>query len=241
MRYLMILAIMGWIGMVHSQENISLILPYDGDTIETKNPLLTWSFLGGMNQNDNRVFYRLILVELKDEQSAEAGITVNQPLLKMDRVKGTQLFYPYDAPALKEGKRYGWQIHKISNNIIVDKSEAFEFIIPLPKEPSAQYYKLKVKHDGAAYLAEGGKFYFELVETYQDKNLSYFLYDSSNKLISSSVQQDKEAEGDFTTEIKHSGSNYYVVDLGAAAKPGIYKIVVQDAKKQKFEAKFEVK
>ncbi len=241
MRYLVIMLVIGWIGMVHSQENISLILPYDGDTIETKNPLLTWSFLGGINQNDNRVFYRLILVELKDEQSAEAGITVNQPLLKMDRIKGTQLFYPYDAPELKEGKRYGWQIHKISNNVIVDKSEAFEFIIPLPEVPSQQYYKVKVKPDGTIYQASGTKLCFEFVESHQSSELIYYVYDSNNKLVNSEVNQDKEEERTGTTELKHIGSNFYEIDLGSSAKPGIYRVMVLDARKQRYELKYEVK
>ena len=94
------------------QDNISLITPFDGDTIETKNPLLSWSYLGGFDASNDRTYYRLLVVELEDEQTAEAGIIVNQPLVKMDKVTGAQYFYPYDAPELEDGHRYGWQIHK---------------------------------------------------------------------------------------------------------------------------------
>lgn len=130
-----------------AQETISLLTPYDGDTIETKNPLLSWVILGD-NHQDSRTFYRFVLVELKDEQSAEAGIITNRPLIKMDRYPGTQLFYPYDAPVLKDGHRYGWQIQKVHNNVLVDKSEAWEFILPLKIIPTPQYHKLKTKSDG---------------------------------------------------------------------------------------------
>ena len=230
-----------WFGLSIGQDNISLLLPYDGDTIETKNPLLTWSHFGGLQQNNGRVFYRLLLVELKEEQSAEAGIIVNQPLLKMDRLSGTQLFYPYDAPELEDGHRYGWQIQKIMNNVLVDKSEAFEFILPLPKPIKPQYYKLKVKQDGTIYQSFGTKLCFEFTEAYHQSELTYHVYDSNNQLITSSLNQDKEDERAIISEVKHIGSNFYEINLGNGVQPGYYKLLVLDAKNRRYEMNYEVK
>lgn len=228
-------------GIGIAQENITLIAPSDGDTIKTKNPLLIWSYMGGLQQNNGRSYYRIIVVELKDKQSAEAGIIVNQPIVKMDRVPGTQLFYPYDAPELKEGIWYGWQIQKISNNVLVDKSEAWKFILPL-KIPSTQFYKMKIKNDGVDYLAENGKIRFEFVENYNDDELKFYLYDSKNNIMDIKLQfGDERLEDSKSISIKKSGSNYFEIDLGEEALPGSYKLVVLDAKKQKYEMHFTVK
>jgi hypothetical protein len=228
-------------GITNAQENISLIAPYNNDTIETKNPLLTWAYLGGLNQNNDRTFYRIIVVELKENQSAEAGIIVNQPLVKMDKVPGTQLFYPYDAPELKEGIWYGWQVQKISNNVIVDKSEAWRFILPL-NIPSTQFYKMKIKNDGVDYVANNGKLRFEFAEDYASEDLKFYLYDSKSNLMDLKIQfGDERLTDENVIQIKKTGSNYYELDLGENAIPGNYKLVVLDAKNQKYTMRFKVK
>jgi hypothetical protein len=240
MKEILALLLLIIVSVVNAQDNISLISPSDGDSIDTKNPLLTWSYFGGLNQNNERSFYRIIIVELKDKQSAEAGIIVNQPIVKMDRVPGTQLFYPYDAPEIKEGIWYGWQVQKISNNVIVDKSEAWKFILPL-KIKTKQFYKMKIKNDGVDYVAEDGKLQFELVEQYQNDELTYYLYDLKNNLMDVKIAYgDEEMEG-ASVRIKRTGANYYEIDLGQYALPGNYKLVVIDRKKQRYEMKFIVK
>ncbi|TNF48833.1 MAG: hypothetical protein EP305_04480 [Bacteroidetes bacterium] len=227
--------------MLNAQDNISLISPNDGDSIKTKNPLLTWSYLGGLQQNNERTFYRLIIVELKDNQSAESGIIVNQPLVKMDKIQGTQLFYPYDAPEINEGVWYGWQIQKISNNVIIDKSEAWRFILPLEVQ-TKQYYKMKIKNDGIDYVAEEGKLRFEFIEQYKDDELKYYLYNAKNELMDVKITMgDEEMEEDKSIKIKRTGNNYYEIDLGQFALEGSYKLVVIDKKKQRFEMKYTVK
>jgi hypothetical protein len=227
---------------VHAQDNISLISPYDGDTIETKNPLLTWSYLGGNVANNGRSFYRIIVVELKDEQSAEAGVTVNQPLVKMDHVPGTQLFYPYDAPELEEGHRYGWQVQKITRNVVADKSEAWEFILPLPKNPKPNYFKMKVKNDGIVYQAVEGKIYLHFEEQYNESELTFYLYNNRNELVDVNIVLNPGADEKVQEiNVKKTGSNFYEIDLGDFAQTGLYKLVIYDGKKQKYEMKYEVK
>jgi hypothetical protein len=225
-----------------AQDNISLISPFDSDTIETKNPLLTWAYLGGLEHNNDRVYYRIIVVELQEEQSAEAGLIVNQPLIKMDRIPGTQLFYPYDAPELKEGIWYGWQIQKISNNVIIDKSEAWKFILPMPKDHKPQYYKMKVKNDGVVYQAVDGKLYLHFEEQYSDGDLTFYLYNNRNELMDVNITLNPGAEEkDQEINVKKTGSNFYEIDLGDFAMTGVYRLVIYDGKKQKYEMKYEVK
>ena len=224
-----------------AQDNISLTTPYDGDTIETKNPLFSWFFLDGPISN-GRTYYRLIVVELKPEQSPEAGIIVNQPILKMDPLSGTQLFYPYDAPELEWGHRYGWQIHKITDNILVDKSEAWEFILPLVKEQYNKYATLKTKGDGTSYEAMGGKIFFKMDENYYSEKLEFYIYDDKMQLLNLDIEDDKKGDDEpGELNVKSNGSNYYELDLGGMAKAGSYTLIVLDAKNRKYQLSFFVK
>ena len=227
---------------VFSQQSISLITPSDKDSIETKHPLLSWFYLDGLKPGDRGSYYRILITDLKEEQSAEAGIVVNRPIVKMDRLKSTQLFYPYDAPELEEGHRYGWQIQKIQNNIMIDKSEAWEFIIPLPEIPRACYHRMNVKPNGKLCDAVDGKLLFYFKESYGGKNLNFYLYNAQGDLIDEDVTCNPQSrEEDQKVNVKRTGSNYYEIDLGLTAPLGIYQLIVKDAKGQKYHLRFNLK
>lgn len=229
-------------GISFSQESILLNMPMDGDTIATKNPLLSWSLWGAIPTNSIRDYYQIIVVELQENQDASAGILMNTPLVRMDHLSQNQLFYPYDAPALQEGKWYAWEVQKIMDNSLAFKSETYKFYIPILPSEKPTYYKLKVKDDGTVYELQNGKFYFEFIEDYNQEQLSFQLYDPLNHKKQAQAIFDKE-DGQFAQEVnvKRTGSNYYELNIGSNPSIGIYKLVVSDAKNQKFQVKFQVK
>jgi len=179
-------------GISFSQESILLNMPMDGDTIATKNPLLSWSLWGAIPTNSIRDYYQIIVVELQENQDASAGILMNSPLVRMDHLSQNQLFYPYDAPALQEGKWYAWEVQKIMDNSLAFKSETYKFYIPVLPTIEPVYYKMKFKDDGAVYGLQNGKFYFELQEDYAEDQLKFQLYDPNN--------QKKQAQAIFNEE-----------------------------------------
>lgn len=228
--------------MAHSQSSISLVLPFNGDTIDVKNPMLSWSYMGLTQTPNERSYYRLILTEETENQSAESAILLNQPILLMDQVPGTQLFYPFDAPELTEGKWYAWQVQKIQNQVLVDKSEAYHFYIPLPPLPKHQFYKMKQHEDGQSYPVVDGMICFEFPENYRDESLRFFLYDPNGSPLQLSLEQGyPKNDMEQSTNLKRVGANYYVLNLGDNASTGQYRLVIFDAKKSKYELKFEVK
>jgi hypothetical protein len=243
MNYLNILLVLFVSGFTaHGQTTISPLTPFDGDTIETKTPLIGWFVMNGNAMANGREAYRLIVVELKDDQSPEAGVTVNVPVLKLDPVQGTQVFYPYDAPELKEGKHYGWQVQRLVNGVVVDKSEAWEFIIPVPEEPVYnKYAMLKKKPDGTFYEAQGGKIFFKMDESYYSESVRVVVYDENNNIVRKPVKGDHET-GEHSGElnVKSNGSNFYELDLGDACKAGYYELHAYDAKDQRYILKFRV-
>src|SRR5690606_25171647 len=109
-------------------QNITLITPFDKDTIETFNPLFAWNYTNiGENRDDED--YIFTLVKIENDQSANAAVQVNNPLLRIEGIQGFQLIYPFDAPELVVNQRYGWRIQRRINGIITHESEAWEFII----------------------------------------------------------------------------------------------------------------
>lgn len=225
-----------------AQSSIALVLPLNGDTIEMKNPMLSWSYMGLSQTPNARSYYRLILTAQNENQSAEAAVLLNQPLLLMDEIPGTQLFYPFDAPALEEGHWYAWQVQKIQNQVLVDKSEAFRFYIPLPPTEKHQFYKIKQHPDGQSYPVIDGVICFEFPESYKDESLQFFLFDPTRGQLQLQLEQGYPSEQTSTAiQLKRTGANYYMLNLGNNPTSGHYKLVIFDAKKSKYELKFEVK
>jgi len=242
MRLTLLILLFIYSGSLIGQESISLITPYDKDTIQTKNPLLGWFYMGPPS-DATRLSYRIIIVELKENQNAEAGIIINKPLVKMDNLKSSQLFYPYDAPELIEGHRYGWQIQKIENNIIIDKSEAWEFILALPKLPKfKKYVTLKTKGDGMLYEAVGGKIFFKMDEKYYSEKMKYYIVNEKLESVYSSIINDeKSSKTEGELEVEKNGANFYELDLGNIVKAGSYSLIVVNAKSEEYKLNFFVK
>ena len=224
-----------------SQESILLNTPSDGDTIFNHNPLLTWSIWGALPVNNEREYYQITIVELQNNQDAASGVMVNTPLLHIDHLSQNQLFYPYDAPDLEDGKRYGWQLQKIMNNTVVYSSEAWEFILGIPPVIIPIYYRMKLVQDGAECHAQEGKFYFEFVEAYNSDELKYTLLDAENAVVNAQVLFNQET-GEFAQQInvKRTGYNQYELNFGTSVPDGTYKLIVWDAKNRKYELSFLV-
>ena len=107
---------------------LTLVNPVDKDTIETYNPVLIWNHSESFNILQQGEYYRMIVAEIKQDQNAEAAINVNNPLLQQNFLSKHDLLYPFDAPKLLAGGRYAWQVQKVVNGVITNKTEAWEFI-----------------------------------------------------------------------------------------------------------------
>jgi hypothetical protein len=220
---------------------INPILPGDGDTIPTKLPCISWATNGVFNFNDNRTFLKLIVVKLDKGQSAQAGIAVNTPLVKMEHLNANQVFYPFDAPELVMGGRYGWQVQAISNGIVIGSSEAWEFTLQEKKPVYTKYATLKLYSDGSEYLADGGKVFFILNEKYKSNQLKVSIIDENKQIVKTSAEKeavDGEKEG---LNVISLGNNYYELNVGSFCKPGKYQLQVTNAKKQKYILDFIVR
>ncbi len=219
---------------------LTLVYPNDKDTIETVNPVLTWSHSEPFNILSPGDHFKLVMVELNADQSAESGVTINIPVYYKDFLSMHQLFYPYDAKQLTEGKRYGWQVQKISNGTIIDKTEAWEFTLKNNiLTPDNKYTTLKKKNDGSVYLAANDKIFFRFSESYSGGELTYRIINDKLEEIKPKIKNDKLVNEN--QEAKNNGANYYEIDLAPLKlKKGYYDLEVFNSKNELYVLKFKV-
>lgn len=217
---------------------LNLIYPYDKDSIDTKNPVLNWTHSEPFNILSPGDHFKLVLVELKNDQNAESGVSVNLPIYTKDFMNTHQVLYPYDATLLKEGQRYGWQVQKISNGTIIDKTESWEFTLIKEKIiPDHKYVGLKKKLDASYYLCTNEKIFFKFQESYSGGELKFRIINEKMEELKPELKNEK----DENWTIKNNGANYFELDLSDLnLKKGFYELHVFDSKEEKYVLKFKI-
>ncbi len=107
---------------LNKSEMINLLMPGNGEIIETLNPDLEWisTFTGGVS-------YRVLLTEFAPYSTAEDAISSNLKLLNYTW-KSMLLPYPVDAVPLRYNITYCWQVIAIDNTgQKVGQSEIWKF------------------------------------------------------------------------------------------------------------------
>lgn len=216
-----------------------LVFPPDKEIIETKNPVLTWTH-SEVFSNNQKEFYRITVTELNKDQSPEAAINTNVPVYMKNFLGTHQVQYPVDAKELVPGKKYAWQVQKISNGAIANKTEAWEFKIKAPDPiKENKYATVKKVLDGTVYKAEGNKIFFRFDEGYTGTKLQYRILNDKQEPIS--AQQSEEKTGEVKFDEVKSGYNTFTIDLNDYKIPsGVYSLEVINDKKEIYKLKFVV-
>jgi hypothetical protein len=220
-----------------------LINPPDKDTIESKTPILLWNHSDPFTLLKQGELYRLIVTEKKKDQSADAAINVNYPVLKLDFLTRHDVQYPFDGPKLENGKTYGWQVQKIVNNVVVNKTEAWEFTIkPDIKDLYNKYVEITRDMNPAVYVAAGNKIFFTFKEEYStsDKKLRISIIPENQDALKN-VKAKEDAETSTKINAKENGENKYEIDLNElSVEKGYYFLKITNEKGQVYQLKFLV-
>lgn len=158
---------------------LTLMNPYAFDTLCNKRPLLTWQppipYSADMR-------FRLMLTEKTTAVPVESMLT-NRPLLFLDNISGISVNYPSTYPELKEGSTYCWQVLAYQKNVIISKSEIWEFTVQCkekaPPVPLDGYRELKLLVNGNYYFANR-YIQFAFKNEYNIKQLTYEISSVSN-------------------------------------------------------------
>lgn len=99
--------------------------------------------------------FKLILTECQDKQDVIEAISFNIPIINQLDIQTNTLMYPPNAPALKEGKKYAWQVWVYEQNTILKKSEIWTFTVRCSEKSNTpgtdSYRELKETIDGNFY------------------------------------------------------------------------------------------
>lgn len=223
---------------VIDKDQLYLVNPIDEDELETTTPILMWFHTEPFNVLGPGESFRLILVELDDDQDAGYGISMNTPIFMYNKVHKHQQQYPLDAKKLEAGKRYGWQIQKISNGGIILTTEAWEFSIAKKEKPKDhRYVVMREKLDGSVYHVKNERIYFRFDERYSAETINIKIINDSREVIKPDLENlQKEEQG-----AKSSGYNSYELDLKPYhLKSGYYYLEIINEKSKKHTLKFYV-
>ncbi|HWY99101.1 MAG TPA: hypothetical protein VNY36_08455, partial [Bacteroidia bacterium] len=184
-----------------------LVSPEDKDTISTPNPVLVWNHSDPFNTLTPGEYYRMIVVPVNEGQTAEEAVTVNTPIYLKNSLQENQVQYPADAPVLEPGKQYGWQVQLISNDVITNKTEAWEFTeyIHIPVKDN-KYATVKTTLDGGFYVAANNRIFFRFDEAYASNN-----DDAKCKILDSHMEpvKSKTLDASGNVALKKNGFNLY--------------------------------
>ena len=216
-----------------------LVYPSDKDTVETNTPLLTWSHSEPFSVLSQGEYYRMLVTEMKPNQGTDEAVMINSPVMAKNYLTTHTLQYPYDAKELVAGNHYAWQVQKMANGVITNKTEAWEFVIrKKPEEKDIKYVALKQKIDASYYTAYNRKIYFKFNEEYGSQGAINALIKSDNgKEFTLSLAKDEKnkSKNSSTEKIKSIGDNRFIIDLdGEHLAKGFYIMEIQNEKKETY-------
>lgn len=131
-----------------------LVDPVDEEEICNTKPPFIWQPPMPVDVNAR---YRIVVVEVKEKQTAVEALSYNLPLINAGELNMPRISYPQNVPALQEGKTYAWQVLYSINHMLVSRSEIWTFTIKCedkkPVEPGDSYRELKPSINGDFYVA----------------------------------------------------------------------------------------
>jgi hypothetical protein len=153
-----------------------LIEPYLKEKICDKRPSFTWQpSLPAIPGSQ----YRLTLAEMKAGQTASEALVYNLPLINQSNILSPMLIFPPSAKELEEGKTYAWQVTVYKENMILNRSEIWDFTIKCndtPKvEPTDGFRDIEDLSKGNYYIANG-RIQFAVYNAYAETNLQYSFF-----------------------------------------------------------------
>lgn len=218
---------------------LQLSFPFDRDTLETSYPVFVWSHSEPFSNLSEGESFRITAVELADDQSPEAGLAANTPILLQANLLSHQVSYPPAGKKLDPGKRYAWRVDKLSRGQVINQTDAWEFTLAKQKQQeSPRFAALKRDLDGSFYEAVDDRLYFRFDEKYNQGQVSCRIFDDGRKEIRPPL---KNVELEDQLNVMDGGFNQFELDLSTyALASGFYYLEVENQKEERFRLRFYI-
>ncbi len=215
--------------------------PDDEEVIETVRPNFTWIPPMPLG-NDPDISYDYTLVKLNEDQRGEDGIRRNRPLYERQGIQAINLVFPSTLEDLERGERYAWQVKARLGDVVAGISEVWEFEVEEENEP--QKYVLLSKTPNAAIFdyKDDDVIYFMHKSPYAGTNYTIRIKSTEGEIVADNLSKDLLLrQNNDHNETKHTGLNTYQLELKRFnLNPGIYTLILEDIKSNKFTMKFQI-
>lgn len=208
---------------------LDLVHPWDRDTLDETRPALTWT-LSGDPASVQEAQVRLALAPMPKGINPAQAIAREVPVFVLPQVTDRTVPFPPGLAELVRGKCYAWQVERILEARVVDRSEPWGFCIRENKDPVPEKYILLDRlQPGAVYTAVDGRLYFRYDKPYPSEGLKAIVRSGGLQGIPVPVERDApKAEGE---TVKSPGVGLYMLDLQRTdVRPGYHELTITDPK-----------
>lgn len=216
---------------------LDLVEPWDGDTVDTPRPMLSWTVMGNARLPKD-VEARLVLVA--DDRGGKAqALASSTPLFVVEPASLPTVPFPAGQPDLVAGRCYAWQVEAWHGSSFVGRTEPWRFCVRKTVAPTPEKYVL-LRSDGAksVYQVVDGFIYFRTDEPYTVDALVCAIISTSGERIEPTVV--RENGGLRSPGAKSAGVNLYELDLQPYhLKTGRYHLQVTDGAGRSYDLQFD--
>lgn len=224
---------------VTSLHSMMLVSPFDGEEIETGNPILVWSLINSSLTPTDGSHFELFVAPWEKKTSKERSVT-EKPILHINDLKAFQVLYSSDMPALENGKKYVWQVLKIFNGAIVDKTDVWSFSLPVDQKLTSSYVELSREDNLAVYNAIDEIVLFRFDESYRSSGKpNVEISDAKGNVLKPDIKNTNQRNEALNAE--STGFNQFKLDLKPyKLKRGIYQLSVRDEAGVQFRIRVKI-
>lgn len=217
-------------------EYLNLVYPFDGDSISTHLPVLSWMNSTGKSYCNGDSEYVLRLVKMNKGQSPTEALYNNPLTWSMNCLGAFQVNYPISAIQLEDGQSYAWQVQQTNKGNVVNSTEIWHFVVKtIPERRDLKYVHVQ-KGENPNYTPVYEKLYIRFDDSYSQGDISYALFSKDGQPLELGLK--KEALDGVAVA---KGFNTYEIDVTAFSLPkGYYTVVLTNSKLEQFRLKIQV-
>ncbi len=225
--------------MVEDLLFLDLVMPWNGDTIDEVRPSLTWTF-SGSTTGAVPDGVRLVLAPMPKDMRPAQALVASPPMFMVPEVGQRTVPYPPGIDDLQRGHCYAWQVERLVDGRVADRSDPWGFCVRERKEPvHNKYVHLDRIQSGVIYEALDEKIFFRYDEPYASKQLYVRVRGVGGRHFEPRAEVGGAAGT--RTGLRSIGVNLYEVDLQPyGLKPGVYDLIVHDEKSRVRSLKFRI-
>lgn len=182
---------------------IKLLNVYNKDTIKELNPTFTW--IPPYPLPAGNVDYEITIAEIMPNQTPDAALLENQPVIKKTIPNQNAMYYSPANPKFINGKDYAWNVKVVQGGNLYSQSEVWSYSYRLLEDSSnyepESYYLMERELKNAYATVDSNILPIKFTEDYKvlDSISQIRIYDNSYELVAT--------EEDIPLSYKH-GSNY---------------------------------